>query len=163
MRERKLVEIEYQKEADAAPTTRLVEPYSLERELPNWYVHTWDRTSDGARSFRLDRMRSAKVTRERFEPREGFEPTRLRGARTAKLLYDEEIARWAVERGGRRLADGSAVRDVPVGSDEWIESEVLSLRGEAVLLEPHELRRSVASRARTLAKELGVERMRVRV
>ena len=35
MRERKLVEIEYQKEADSEPSTRLVEPYSLERELPN--------------------------------------------------------------------------------------------------------------------------------
>jgi proteasome accessory factor C len=162
MRERRLVEIEYQKEVDAAPSTRLVEPYSLERQLPNWYVHTWDRTSDGARSFRLDRMRSAKLTRERFEAREGFEPTRLRDARTARLLYDEEIARWAIERGARPLADGTAVRDLPVGSDEWLESEVLSLRGEAVLLEPDELRRSIAGRAKTLAKELGVERMRVR-
>jgi len=162
MRERRLVEIEYQKEADSEPSTRLVEPYSLERQLPNWYVHTWDRTSDGPRSFRLDRMRSAKLTRERFEPREGFEPTRLRDARTAKLLYDAEIARWAVERGARPLADGSAVREMPVGSDEWLESEVLSLRGEAVLLEPDELRRSVAARAKELAKELGVERMRVR-
>jgi proteasome accessory factor C len=160
MRERKLVEIEYQKEADSEPSTRLVEPYSLERELPNWYVHTWDRTSDGARSFRLDRMRSAKVTREKFEPREGFEPTRLRDARTAKLFYDEEIARWAVERGGRLLADGSAVRELPFSSDEWLESEVLSLRGEAVLLEPAELRRVVAARAKALAKELGVERLR---
>ena len=105
---------------------------------------------------------ASRVTRERFEPREGFEPTRLRDARTAKLLYDREIARWAVERGGRLLADGSAVRELPVGSDEWLESEVLSLRGEAVLLEPHELRRSIASRAKTLAKELGVERLRVR-
>jgi predicted DNA-binding transcriptional regulator YafY len=145
---------------DGQPSTRLVEPYSLERELPNWYVHTWDRTSDGPRSFRLDRMRSAKVTRERFEPREGFEPTRLRDARTATLLYDAAIARWAIERGGRLLADGTAVRDVPAGSDEWLESEVLSLRGEAVLLEPDELRHSVAARAKTLAKELGVERMR---
>jgi predicted DNA-binding transcriptional regulator YafY len=162
MRERRLVEIEYQKEVDAAPSTRLVEPYSLERQLPNWYVHTWDRTSGGARSFRLDRMRSAKLTRERFEPREGFEPTRLRDARTAKLLYDPEIARWAIERGARPLADGSAVRDVPVGSDEWLESEVLSLRGDAVLLEPDELRRSIAERAKALAKELGVERVRAR-
>jgi proteasome accessory factor BC len=162
MRERRLVEIEYQKEADSEPSTRLVEPYSLERQLPNWYVHTWDRTSDGARSFRLDRMRSAKLTRERFEAREGFEPTRLRDARTAKLLHDKEIARWAIERGARPLADGSAVREIPVGSDEWLESEVLSLRGEAVLLEPDELRRSIASRAKALAKELGVERMRVR-
>jgi predicted DNA-binding transcriptional regulator YafY len=162
MRERRLVEIEYQKEADSAPLTRLVEPYSLERQLPNWYVHTWDRTSDGPRSFRLDRMRSAKLTRERFEAREGFEPTRLRDARTAKLLYDKEIARWAIERGARPLSDGTAVREIPVGSDEWLESEVLSLRGEAVLLEPDELRRSIAARAKALAKELGVERMRVR-
>src|SRR5439155_21488410 len=87
MRERKLVEIEYQKEMDAEPSTRLVEPYSLERQLPNWYVHTWDRTSGAERSFRLDRMRSAKLARERFEPREGFEPTRLRGARRARILY----------------------------------------------------------------------------
>jgi predicted DNA-binding transcriptional regulator YafY len=107
-------------------------------------------------------MRSAKLTRERFEAREGFEPTRLRDARTAKLLYDEEIARWAIERGARLLADGSAIRELPVGSDEWLESEVLSLRGEAVLLEPDELRRSIAARAKALAKELGVERMRVR-
>jgi predicted DNA-binding transcriptional regulator YafY len=102
------------------------------------------------------------VTREKFEPREGFEPTRLRDARTAKLLYDKEIARWAIERGGHLLADGRAVRDVPVGSDEWLESEVLSLRGEAVLLEPEELRHSIAARAKALAKELGVERLRVR-
>ena len=163
MRQRRVVEIEYQKEVDAAPSTRLVEPYSLERQLPNWYVHTWDRTSDGARSFRLDRMRSAKLTRERFEAREGFEPTRLRDARTAKLLYDGEIARWAIERGARLLTDGSAIRETPVGSDEWLLSEVLALRGEAVLLEPDELRRTVAVRAKALAKELGVERLRARV
>jgi proteasome accessory factor C len=160
MRERRLVEIEYQKEADSEPSTRLVEPYSLERQLPNWYVHTWDRTSDGPRSFRLDRMRSAKLTREKFDAREGFEPTRLSDARTAKVLYDKAIARWAIERGARPLADGSALRDLPVGSDEWLESEVLSLRGEAVLLEPNELRRTIADRAKALAKELGVERLR---
>ena len=90
----------------------------------------------------------------------GFEPTRLRDARTAKLLYDADIARWAIERGARQLADGSAVRELPVGSDEWIESEVLSLRGEAVLLEPDELRHAISGRAKALAKELGVERLR---
>ncbi|HZS31505.1 MAG TPA: WYL domain-containing protein [Gaiellaceae bacterium] len=160
MREQRLVEIEYQKEVDSEPSTRLVEAYSLERQLPNWYVHTWDRTSEGARSFRLDRMRSATLTKEKFEPREGFEPTRLRDARTVKLLYDKDIARYAVERGARALADGTALKEVPVGSDEWLEGEVLALRGEAVLLEPAELRKSVAARAKALAKELGVERLR---
>jgi predicted DNA-binding transcriptional regulator YafY len=162
MREHRLVEIEYQKEVDAQPSTRLVEPYALERQLPNWYVHTWDRTSDAERSFRLDRMRSAKLQRDRFEPREGFEPTRLRDARSARILYRAEAARFAVERGARRLSDGGALRELPVGSDEWLESEILALRGDAVLLEPAELRKRIAERARALAKELGVERLRVR-
>jgi predicted DNA-binding transcriptional regulator YafY len=131
--------------------------------MPHWYVHTWDRTSDGERSFRLDRMRSAKLLREKFEPREGFEPTRLRGARTARVLYTPEIARYEIERGARKLVGGGAIREIPVGSDEWLESEILSKRGEAIVLEPDELRTRIGARARELAKELGVERLRVKV
>jgi proteasome accessory factor BC len=160
--ERRLVEIEYQKEVDAQPSTRLIEAYTFERALPHWYVHTWDRTSDGERSFRLDRMRTAKLLEEKFEPREGFEPTRLRGARVARVLYTPEIARYEIERGARKLAGGGALREIPVGSDEWLESEILSKRGEAIVLEPEELRTRIAARARELAKELGVERMRVK-
>jgi proteasome accessory factor BC len=162
MRENRLVEIEYQKEMESQASKRLVEPYSLERQLPNWYVHTWDRSSDAERSFRLDRMRSAKLTREKFEPREGFEPTRLRGARSARVLYSPAIARYEIERGAIRLTGGSALREIPVGSDEWLESDILSKRGEAVVLEPAELRSRIAARAKTLAKELGVERLRAR-
>src|SRR5437868_4206901 len=161
--ERRLVEIEYQKEVDEQPSTRLVEAYTFERAMPHWYVHTWDRTSDGERSFRLDRMRSAKLMREKFEPRDGFEPTRLRGARTARVLYTPEIARYEIERGARKLVGGGAIREIPVGSDEWLESELLSKRGEAIVLEPAELRTRIAARARALAKELGVERLRVKV
>jgi len=160
--EHRLVEIEYQKEIDAQPSSRIVEPYTFERALPHWYVHTYDRSSDGERSFRLDRMRSAKLLKDRFEPREGFDPTRLRGARSARVLYSPEIARYEVERGARLLSDGSALREIPVGSDEWLESEILSKRGEAVVLEPAELRARLAHRARELAKELGVERLRVK-
>jgi proteasome accessory factor BC len=160
--ERRLVEIEYQKEVDARPSTRLVEPYTFERALPHWYVHTYDRTSDGERSFRIDRMRSAKLLKDRFEAREGFQPTRLRGARSARVLYSPAIARYEIERGAHRLSDRSALREIPVGSDEWLESEILSKRGEAVVLEPAELRSRIAARARELAKELGVERMRVK-
>jgi len=162
LREHRLVEIEYMKESEATPSLRVVEPYRLERQLPRWYVHTWDRTSDAERSFRLDRMRSARLTKEKFTPREGFEPTRLRGAGTARVLYSPEIARFELERGARPLADGSALRELSVGSYEWLESDILSRRGEAVVLEPAELRSRIAARARQLAKELGVERMRVK-
>ena len=61
-REAPVVEIEYLKEGDEAPTHALVEPYTIERELPVWRVHTWDRTVDGPRTYRLDRMRSARLT-----------------------------------------------------------------------------------------------------
>jgi proteasome accessory factor C len=160
--ERRLVEIEYQKEVDAQPSARVVEAYTFERALPHWYVHTWDRTSGGERSFRLDRMRSAKLLKEKFEPRDGFELTRLRGARVARVLYTPEIARYEIERGAQPLVGRYAFREIPVGSDEWLESEILSKRGEAIVLEPAELRSRIAARARELAKTLGVERLRVK-
>jgi predicted DNA-binding transcriptional regulator YafY len=163
IRERRLVQIEYQKEGEQTWSKRLVEPYSLERELPNWRVHTWDRSRDGERSFRLDRMRSASLTPDRFEPRPGFEPRRLRDARTAKVLYLKGVsARWAVERGATPLKDGTAVAEMPVGSPDWLLGEILSQRGGAVLLEPEEMRKAVETRARKLAAELGVSRLRVR-
>jgi proteasome accessory factor C len=162
IRDRRLVEIEYQKEGEQTWSKRVVEPYSLERSLPNWYVHTWDRTRDAEKSFRLDRMRSATLTDERFELRPGFQPTRLGDARTAKVLYTEEVARFALERGARPLRDGTALSEMPVGSPEWLVGEILSHRGEAIVLEPDDLRTRIASRARELASALGVARLRVR-
>jgi proteasome accessory factor BC len=163
VREHRLVEIEYQKETEPTPTVRTIEPYQLERRLPYWYVHAWDPGSDSEKSFRIDRMRSAKVTREKFSPRPQFEPTRLRDAGTARVLYTKEIARFETERGARLLADGSGIKDVSVGSYAWLESDILAKRGEAIVLEPADVRQNIAARAKELAKELGVERMRVKV
>jgi len=163
IRERRLVEIEYQKEGEQTWSKRVVEPYSLERELPNWRVHTWDRSRDAERSFRLDRMRSAQLTQELFEPRPAFDPHGFRDGRSAKILYLKGVAaRWAAERGATLLKDGTALAEMPVGSAEWLIGEVLSQRGEAILLEPDAMRKAVADRARELANELGVSRLRAR-
>jgi len=163
IRERRLVEIEYQKEGEQTWSQRIVEPYSLERELPNWRVHTWDRTRDAERSFRLDRMRSATLTSETYEPRPAFEPRGLRDARTARILYAKGVpARWAAERGATLLKDGTALAEKSAGSPAWLIGEILSHRGEALLLEPEEMRDAIAARARELANELGVSRLRAR-
>ena len=162
IRGRRLVEVEYQKEGEQTPSERVVEPYSLERSLPNWYVHTWDRTRDAEKSFRLDRMRSATLTSDTFEPRKEFQPSRLGDARTAKVLYTKAVARWAQERGAHPLKDGTALAEMPVGSPEWLVGEILSYRGEAVVLEPADLRELIAQRAKELTSELGVARLRVR-
>jgi predicted DNA-binding transcriptional regulator YafY len=162
IRDRRLVEIEYQKEGEQTWSKRVVEPYSLERSLPNWYVHTWDRTRDAEKSFRLDRMRSAALSDETFESREGFQPSRLGDARTVRVLYLKPVARFALERGARPLRDGTALAEMPVGSAAWLVGEILSYRGEAVVVEPEDLRSQIAARARKLAGELGVSRLRVR-
>jgi predicted DNA-binding transcriptional regulator YafY len=151
---RRIVEIEYLKEGES-PSVRRIEPYTIERELPVWRVHTWDLTVDAARTFRLDRMRSARLTADRFERREGFDPSYLRNPRVARLLHSPAIARWKLERGARPLTDGSAVADVPYKTEEWLLSEVLADRGETVVLEPQRLRDVVAKRARRLQRELG--------
>jgi proteasome accessory factor BC len=161
IRSRRLVEIEYLKEGEDTPATHLVEAYVLERELPHWYVHTWDRTRDAKRSFRLDRMKSARLQRQTFESREDFEPDRLSDARVARILFSPEVARWRLERGtARPLADGSAIEETAVGSSDWLVGEILSFRGEATVLEPADLRLRVAERAKELAQELGVSRLR---
>jgi proteasome accessory factor C len=151
---RRVVELEYLKEGEDKPTLRRVEPYTIERELPVWRVHTWDRTVDGARTFRLDRMRSAQLTDERFERREGFDPSYLQNPRVAVLLHSPAVARWKLERGAQLLTDGSAVAHVPYKTEDWLLSEILADRGETVVLEPQKLREVVAKRARRLQREL---------
>jgi proteasome accessory factor BC len=151
---RLVVEIEYLKEGDT-PSLRQVEPYTIERELPVWRVHTWDRSVDAARTFRLDRMRSARLTGDVFEARDGFDPSYLRNPRVARLLHSPAVARWKLERGARPLTDGSAVADVPFKTEEWLLSEVLADRGETTVLEPPRLRDVVAKRVRRLQRELG--------
>jgi proteasome accessory factor C len=162
IRERRLVELDYLKEGEEEVSTHLVEPYALERRLPYWYVHTWDRTREGERSFRLDRMRSARLQRGHFEPREGFDPQEFRDARSARIWYSKQVARWELEKDASRLADGSAVAERPVGSLEWLIGEILSYRGEAVVLEPAELRSKIAARAREVQRELGLSRVRLK-
>ncbi|MDQ3381734.1 MAG: WYL domain-containing protein [Actinomycetota bacterium] len=150
---RRVVEIEYLKEGNESPSMRQVEPYTIERELPVWRVHTWDRTVDAARTFRLDRMRSARLTDERFEPREGFDPSYMTNPRVARLHHSPVVARWKLERGARALTDGSAIADVPYKTEEWLLSEVLADRGETIVLEPQSLRDVVAKRARRLQRD----------
>ena len=152
---RVVVEIEYLKDGDDSPSIRQVEPYTIERELPVWRVHTWDLSVDAARTFRLDRMRSARLTATVSRPATASTRRTCENPRVARLLHSPAVARWKLERGARPLTDGSAIADVPYKTEEWLLSEVLADRGETVVLEPQRLRDVVAKRARRLQRELG--------
>ena len=93
-----------------------------------------------------------------------FDPNYLSNSLIAKVWYSPQIARWQVERAPQLvhpLVDGAALGEAPVGSPEWLTGEVFSHLGEAVVLEPRDLRLHIAARARELARELGVSRLRV--
>jgi proteasome accessory factor C len=159
--QRRVVAIEYLKEGEETPKERLVEPYSFERVLPHWLIHTWDRSSNGERSFRLDRMRSARLTDEAFEPREGFDPHFLEDTRQVRVRYAKPIARYRVERGAVRLTDGSAVANLRVGTRDWLIGEILADRGDAVVIEPEDLRPAIAKRAARLLRDLKLARVKL--
>jgi predicted DNA-binding transcriptional regulator YafY len=99
-------------------------------------------------------MRRVTLLEEEFDPRPDLEPTKLRDVQTARVLFTKPAAQWRVERGARRLTDGTALEEMRLGSIEWLVGEIISFRGEAIVLEPDEIRSAVGRRAKELRKEL---------
>ncbi|MDQ6836483.1 MAG: WYL domain-containing protein, partial [Actinomycetota bacterium] len=66
---RRLLSFEYYKENEDEFSTRRVEPYALINGREGWYLASFDPSRDSVRHFRLDRIKSASVTDEMFEPR----------------------------------------------------------------------------------------------
>ncbi|MGH2762699.1 MAG: helix-turn-helix transcriptional regulator [Thermoleophilaceae bacterium] len=159
--ERRLLEIEHYKEEADEFTVRRVEPYKLMNGREGWYVHCYDPDKEDTRSFRLDRIRSATVLDEGFEPRPGIEPDihgwprtgEVADARTARVWMAPERARWAREdkRVVQELADGAAVVELPFAGHRYLAREILKEAGDAVVLEPDDARQAVLEAAEALA------------
>jgi proteasome accessory factor C len=156
--EHRVVEIEYLAADGRVTKPRVIEPHRLERALPYWYVHAWDRDRDAVRSFRFDRMRSARPLDERFEARPEFNLDSQKG--TALVWFSPEDARFRVERGAQPLADGAAIDEIRFGSPDWLVAEIFAERAEAIVVEPEPLRQLVAGRARELLHEFAPARAR---
>jgi proteasome accessory factor C len=103
----RLLSFEYYKENEDEFTTRLVEPYALINGREGWYVASFDPTRDDVRHFRLDRIKSATATDERFKPRQDVDPAadvdgwprtgEVPASRRAQVWISPERARWARE------------------------------------------------------------------
>jgi proteasome accessory factor C len=68
--ERRVVDIVYTGLASGETTERSIEPWSVFSTLGNWYVSAHCRLAGAERVFRVDRIRSAEVTDEHFDPPE---------------------------------------------------------------------------------------------
>jgi proteasome accessory factor BC len=159
---RRLLSFEYYKENEDEFTSRLVEPYALINGREGWYVASFDPTRESVRHFRLDRIKSATVTDERFEPRPDVDPAadvdgwprtgEVPASRRAQVWISPERARWAREERTvlRELEDGSVVVELGFAGVDWLVREVLKEAGDAVVLEPEDARAGVRSAAETI-------------
>ncbi|HEV2772593.1 MAG TPA: WYL domain-containing protein [Thermoleophilaceae bacterium] len=159
--ERRLLEIDYYKENEDEFVGRRIEPYQLLNGREGWYLHSFDPERDGARSFRLDRIRSAELLDETFEPRPGIEPDvegwprtgEVPASRAARVWVAPERARWAREERAviEELEDGAVVVELHYAGETWLAREILKEAGDAAVLEPDDARRAVLEAAEALA------------
>ncbi len=153
--EHRLIELEYFKENENEISHRIVEPYALTNGREGWYVACFDPERDGVRHFRLDRIKRAAISDEKFEPRPEVDPAaevdgwlrtgEVEASRTARVWVSSERARWARE--ARRVvserADGSVIVELSFAGVDWLVREILKEAGDAAVLEPADAREAV--------------------
>lgn len=161
LRERRVARIEYYTATREELGERLVEPYLLFQSRDAWYLEAFCLRVQAQRTFRLDLIRSAQITAQRFEPRADVD---LSGRRAGPLSLLPRHPRWADVRfpDARRrgleeqglevtdMQDGTVRARIPYLDERWLVREVLRHGGEAVIDSPEGLRRLVAEEARAV-------------
>lgn len=158
LRERRIVRIEYFTPAREDLSTREVEPYLLFHSGNAWYLEAFCRTAGGQRTFRLDLVRSAEATDERFVPRPEIDlGSRRSGSLSpgsapsfATIRLPSHLGEVLEEQGlvVETAGEGAVRVTLPFFHQGWLIREVLRHAGEAVLERPPELRAEVAALAR---------------
>ncbi len=158
--EHRRLEIEYYSASRDSTSIRQVDPEEVFSAMGNWYVVAWDHQADGERMFRADRVKSARETGERFEPRGlagAGRPLYTRSDQDVRVrLLLAPAARWVAEyydvEAVAERPDGTLEATLPTKHLAWVEKLVARLGGDAKVLEPDELRQGVADLVRrTLA------------
>ncbi|HEY2006798.1 MAG TPA: WYL domain-containing protein [Solirubrobacteraceae bacterium] len=159
---RRQLSFEYYKENEDEFSTRLVEPYALINGREGWYLASFDPTRESVRHFRLDRIKSATVTDNSFDPRADVDPARdvdgwprtgeVPASRRARVWVSPERARWAREERSvsMELEDGSVIVELGFAGVDWLVRETLKEAGDAVVLEPEDARAAVRAAAATI-------------
>jgi proteasome accessory factor C len=150
-----LVELEYYKVNEDELTEREVEPYALTNGREGWYLAAFDQAKGAIRHFRLDRVKRAELTGEKFQRRpdvdagteaaDWLRTGEVEASRTARVWVSQERARWARERWRvlEQWRDGSVVVQVGFAGTDWLVREVLREAGDAAVLEPDDARHAV--------------------
>lgn len=166
--EKRVLEILYPSAGETR--TRPVEPLLMSSIDGVWYLNAYCRQVEAARLFRLDRILAARLTDEHFEERQGLEPRtdyedidpRGYAARRAVVRFSPTVARWMEERPELDLLeereDGSADYALYYTDEAWAARRMMQYLGEAIVIEPDELRREIHRQASVLLEAYGGKR-----
>jgi predicted DNA-binding transcriptional regulator YafY len=162
--ERREVVLEYFKEGRAEVESRPVRPRALRYAQGHWYLSAYCLTRKGDRTFRVDRIRTAKLTsrtfdplppEERPQPDAGAAPTPPPGPEAERprlALKGGAVVRYAEERFGKDAVErgraDQAVLTLGGPADAWSISFALSFAGAAEVQSPPALRGQAADRIR---------------
>ena len=168
--EGRVVELVYDPGTGQEKRTR-VHPYFLEPDaaLRSVYLIGFDEPADAMRTYKVERIRSATLTQDRYEIPEGFDPDAWLAnswgiwssdstpTALVRLRFDAAVAHrvreavWHRSQELTELEDGRVELTVTVAGTVEIRPWVLSW-GEAVeVIEPAELREAVAASVRDAA------------
>lgn len=140
--DRRRVEIDYYSFGRDAWTRRVVDPHQVYNAAGQWYVAGWCHLAVADRIFRIDRMRSATVLDQAFEPRPAATPPPVFSPRPEDPLVVLEVppaARWVAEEypvdGAEEMEDGRWRVRLHVSERAWLERLLLRLGPDAVVVE----------------------------
>lgn len=172
--EGRIVEIDY--DPGAAPRKRTrVHPYFLEPDaaLRSVYLIGYDETARAMRTYKVERIRSATLTTDRYEIPDEFDPdawlanswgiwspdstppVRIRLRFEADIAHRVREAVWHRSQELAELPDGRIELAVTVNGIVEIRPWILSWGERVEVLEPAELRDSVAASVRAAAERYG--------
>ena len=172
--EGRVVEIDYDPGSAPRKSAR-VHPYFLEPDaaLRSVYLIGFDEAANAMRTYKVERIRTATLTRDRYDIPDDFDPDAWlanswgiwssEGTPTVqiRLCFDASVAhrvREAVWHRSQRLTelpDGGVELSVTVAGIVEIQPWILSWGAAVEVLEPIELRDAVAAAVRTAAARYG--------
>jgi predicted DNA-binding transcriptional regulator YafY len=172
--EGRVVEIDYDPGSAPRKTAR-VHPYFLEPDaaLRSVYLIGFDEAAAAMRTYKVERIRSATLTQDRYEIPDDFDPDAWlanswgiwssEGTPTARirLRFDASVAHrvreavWHRSQQLGELSGGGVELSVTVAGIVEIQPWILSWGAAVEVLEPIELREAVAAAVRSAAARYG--------
>jgi predicted DNA-binding transcriptional regulator YafY len=159
--ERRIVAFDYV-DAEGRATARTVEPSAVVYLWQSWYLYAFCRLRGDWRLFKLTRVRKAKGLMERFEPRPEPSETAWKDqwettTPTPLVLHADSsgVARaeeWFGPDACQPDGTGGVEVRVSLPVNEWLFGFLLSLGLGVRVVEPAEIAREIASRARRIAE-----------